>query len=384
MRDDPGGYQTARTWSYHVSLPDLLPSKPEHTNFRNFPLLSITKIDVVGLLALGKDIPILDVRSPSEYSHAHIPGAVSFPLFTDEERKAIGTAYKQESRRQAIRIGLEPFGKNLVKMIDSAEALIPGREVLVHCWRGGMRSAAVAWLLDLYGYRVYVLAGGYKSYRRWALEQFERPYDFGIVGGYTGSNKTGLLQELHKAGEYVIDLEALAGHKGSAFGNLERLPQPSQEQFENELALALHGFSAHPTGGLIWIEQEDQRIGQINLPGSFFDFFSQQTSYFLEVPFEARLRWIVAGYGKHSRESLINAIVRIKRRLGGLEAKAAVSALLDDDVTTAFRILLQYYDRLYGKHLAKRKDTLRTVIPCESTDGHVNLKLLYNHVGKQD
>lgn len=307
---------------------------------------------------------------------------MSFPLFTDEERKAIGTAYKQRSRREAIRIGLEPFGKNLVKMIDHALSLVPDNEVIVHCWRGGMRSAAVAWLLDLYGFKVYVLTGGYKSYRRWALQQFEKPYRLGIIGGYTGSNKTGLLQELRKAGEYVLDLEALAGHKGSAFGNLERLPQPSQEQFENELALELYGF---PMGNnsVIWVEQEDQRIGQINLPKPFFDFFVQQPSYFLDVPFEARLQWIVSGYGSHSRESLINAIVRIKRRLGGVEAKAAVSALLDEDVTAAFRILLDYYDRLYRKHRIKRKDTHCTVIACKSTDTDTNLKLLFDHATKQ-
>lgn len=328
-------------------------------------------------------MPVLDVRSPSEYAHAHLPGAHTFPLFTDEERSAIGTAYKQQSRQTAIRMGLEPFGRNLVKMVDAAEKLIPGNEVVVHCWRGGMRSAAVAWLLDLYGYKVSVLAGGYKAFRQWALQQFVQPYPLGIVGGYTGSNKTGLLHQLRQAGEYTVDLEALARHKGSAFGNLDRELQPSQEQFENEFALALYGFSQQSSGSRIWIEHETQRIGLLNIPKPFFDFFAAQHYYFLEVPFEARLQHIVAGYSKHSRESLVNAIVRIQRKLGGLEARQAIGALLDDDVQGAFRILLNYYDRLYRKNETKRKAAQRhiTTIPCTGTDATTNLQLLLAHAG---
>src|SRR5690349_23861593 len=163
-----------------------------------------------------KDALLLDVRSPAEYNHAHIPGAVSFPLFTDEERKVVGTAYKQQSREAAIKIGLDYFGPKMRKMVEEAEQLTThdSRTVLVHCWRGGMRSAGVAWLLDLYGFKVYALVGGYKKFRNHVLDTFKLPFQFKILGGYTGSGKTEMLRGLEKQGEFVIDLEGIANHKG--------------------------------------------------------------------------------------------------------------------------------------------------------------------------
>ena len=192
--------------------------------------MSLSKINIVNFLELPADIPMIDVRSPGEFEHAHIPGARSLPLFSDEERSEIGTAYKQVSRENAIKIGLKAFGPKRVNMIEAVELLAgKNREVKIYCWRGGMRSGAVAWLLDLYGFKVHVLAGGYKAYRHHALDTLQRTCRFTILGGCTGANKTGLLHQLEKNGAHVIDLEGLAGHKGSAFGNLDLEPQPSQE-----------------------------------------------------------------------------------------------------------------------------------------------------------
>ena len=176
----------------------------------------IQKITIEEFLLLAKQYPVLDVRSPGEYTHAHIPAAHSLPLFTDEERKQVGTAYKQQSREAAIKIGLDYFGVKMRKMVEEVEGIVRSQEsgvknlqtsdselltpnsVLVHCWRGGMRSAAVAWLLDLYGFKVFLLAGGYKAYRKWVLAQFEKDYNFNIIGGYTGSGKTLVLHQLQK------------------------------------------------------------------------------------------------------------------------------------------------------------------------------------------
>ena len=150
--------------------------------------MPITKLSITEYLKLSKDHPVLDVRSPGEFSHAHIPGAYSLPLFSDEERKVVGTAYKQENREKAIKIGLSYFGNKMVSMIEEVEKLIADRKhsnisrsVLVHCWRGGMRSAGVAWLLDLYGFTVYTLSGGYKAYRNWVLKQFEGTYNIYVL-----------------------------------------------------------------------------------------------------------------------------------------------------------------------------------------------------------
>ena len=340
--------------------------------------MALQKINIDEFLSLATTYPVLDVRSPGEYKHAHIPGAHSFPLFSDEERKVVGTAYKQQSREEAIKIGLAYFGVKMRGMVEEAETIIAnwqkarGKDlpvdncILVHCWRGGMRSGGVAWLLDLYGFKVYTLAGGYKSFRRWALEQFEQTYSFRILAGFTGSGKTPLLEKLGKSGENVIDLEALAHHKGSAFGNLGMPQQPSQEQFENKLALALS--AARKKAAPIWLEDESQRIGDINTPINIWKQMRTSQVYFIDIPFEERLQHIVAEYGKHERERLVNAIIRIKKRLGGLETKEAINALVEDSVEDCFRILLNYYDKWYSKGLHNREglEALLIKIPCET------------------
>lgn len=338
--------------------------------------MAITQVSIDEFLTLSQEHPVLDVRSPGEFTHAHIPCAHSLPLFTDEERKVVGTAYKQESKQIAIKLGLDFFGKKMVNMLAEVEKIIASlcvsekrkeenkpATLLVHCWRGGMRSAGVAWLLDLYGYKVYTLTGGYKMYRRWALQQFEKDYPIQIIGGYTGSGKTEALQKLISEHNCIIDLEKMASHKGSAFGNLGQAPQPSQEMFENELAKALFGASGQcikilAAGGspVIWMEDESQRIGDVNIPTSFYRSMRNKKLYFLNIPFEERLNFIVTHYGKFEKEKLLNAIERIKKRLGGQETKTAVNCLLEDDIKGCFTVLLYYYDKFYLKGLQSREN----------------------------
>jgi tRNA 2-selenouridine synthase len=333
--------------------------------------MPITRLSISEFLKLSKNHPVLDVRSPGEYRHAHIPEAYSLPLFTDEERKVVGTAYKQESREKAIKIGLSYFGNKMVSMVEEVEKLITdqnqansanSKSVLVHCWRGGMRSAGVAWLLDLYGFTVYTLSGGYKAYRNWVLKQFENTYNICVLGGYTGSGKTQLLQQLSTQGETIIDLEKLAGHKGSAFGNLEKGTQPGQEMFENELAKAL----AATDTGTIWVEDESQRIGLVNIPGHFMQTLRESKLLFIDIPFEDRLQYILAEYGNSSHESLEAAITRIKKRLGGLNTKNAIEYLKENNLRECFRILLAYYDKLYRKALDENTGSQRQIIKIES------------------
>lgn len=342
--------------------------------------MAITRISVEEFLALAQQHPVLDVRSPGEFGHAHIPGAHSLPLFSDEERKVVGTAYKQESQQRAIKLGLNFFGVKMVKMVEETEAILDIKSnrqtfrrdqhiVLVHCWRGGMRSAGVAWMLDLYGFKVYTLAGGYKAYRKWVLDRFNIAYPINIIGGFTGSGKTEALQALAKQKQSVIDLEGLSNHKGSAFGALGQPVQPSQEMFENLLAAALQKTvdswqtaSGQPSAGLpqlprvLWLEDESQRIGEVNLPAAFFRQMRDKQIYFLDIPFEERLKFLVEHYGKFDKEKLINATLRIKKRLGGLETKNAVSLLIEDNIKDCFAILLAYYDKFYLKSLQNREN----------------------------
>jgi len=310
-----------------------------------------------GIFEKLSDYLIIDVRSPGEYAHAHIPSAFSLPLFTDEERAAIGTTYKQESRAAAIKLGLPFFGTKMQNIIEQVEGWSTIYEkindkkptILVHCWRGGMRSAAVAWLLDLYGFKTEQLNDGYKAYRNWVLAQFEKNYSMKVLGGFTGSGKTEILLQLQKSKLPVVDLEGLANHKGSAFGALGQNEQASQEQFENNLAETLSNTSAaHP---YFWIEDESQRIGTNMLPITFFKNMRNSICYFIDIPFDARLQFIVQAYGKFAVTDLIAATLRIQKRLGGLETKTAVNLLVENNIEGAFSILLKYYDKVYLKNI---------------------------------
>ena len=331
--------------------------------------MAIQKIGIEEFIQLAKLNPVLDVRSPGEYVHAHIPGAHSLPLFTDEERKVVGTAYKQQSRKIAIKIGLDYFGVKMRRMVEDVESLVRSFKaiavsqnqecILVHCWRGGMRSAGVAWLLDLYGFKVCTLSGGYKAYRQWARMQFDKPYNITVLGGYTGSGKTKVLHELQGKGQMVIDLERLANHKGSAFGSLGEKPQPTQEMFENLLAEKLFGLQVFPLVSElkdIFIEDESQRIGVLNIPGGFYNQMRKSPVLFLEIPFEERLEYLITDYGKFDKADMVNAIIRIQKRLGGLETKLAINFLLENDHRECFRILLTYYDKYYEKGLNNREN----------------------------
>lgn len=342
--------------------------------------VAIERIPIEEFLKSAAAGLVLDVRSPGEYNHGHMPGAVNIPLFTDEQRAIVGTAYKQQSREQAIKEGLDFFGPRMRKMVEEVEGLVKDREltisntvncqlptinpVFLYCWRGGMRSGAVAWLLNLYGFSVQVLSGGYKAYRRHVLEVMAQPFKFSILGGYTGSGKTELLEALKKKGHAVVNLEALASHKGSAFGKIGMPPQPTQEMFENLLAERLQEAygQSNPSDsnfplsftGSIWLEDESQRIGQLNVPGALWNTMRQSPLYFLNIPFEERLKHIAEEYGKHDREELANCITRISKRLGGLDTRNALQALSDGDIKECFRILLHYYDKHYKKGLHAR------------------------------
>ncbi len=356
--------------------------------------MAVEKIPIHRFLESGKKYPVLDVRSPAEFDHAHIPGAQNLPLFTDEERKVVGTIYKQQSREAAIKTGLDYFGPRMRKMVEQVENMTTSlsqgpdnKRILLHCWRGGMRSEAVAWLLDLYGYKVSTLAGGYKSYRKRVLETLTLPFAFNILGGNTGSGKTFVLEEMKKMGAAVIDLEALACHKGSAFGNIGLPAQPSQEMFENLLSEELRYYMksipgqgegsdvALPGKQTIWLEDESQRIGHINIPPAFWKTMSGSPLLFMVIPFEERLKHILLEYGKLDKEKVADAISRIKKRLGGLESKNALQFLAENDLESCFHILLKYYDKSYSKAMNNReRNPVITHIECTKVDASLNAK----------
>ncbi len=368
--------------------------------------MAIEQIDIEEFLKLSEERPVFDVRSPGEFLHAHIPEAFALPLFTDEQRKIIGTAYKQQSRQVAVKKGLDFFSERMKNMLNEAEDMIKennnniskDNRVLVHCWRGGMRSRSVAWLLDLYGFKVYTLKGGYKAFRNWALDQFEKEYKFNILGGYTGSGKTEVLQEMKKNGGKVIDLEGLANHKGSAFGNLGEKAQPGQEMFENLVAVELFKKSSCPdntkeSGNItegnsikqIWLEDESRHIGTVGIPNALWDNMRKSPLYFLDIPFDERLNYIISTYGTFDKKALVNSIMKIQKKLGGLETKNAINYLLENNVKEGFSILLYYYDKLYANALLKREnvEAILNKIPCKTVDVRNSRKLNLRTIEKQ-
>lgn len=311
------------------------------------------ELSIDAFLARPAGVPVIDVRTPAEFAAGHIPGAVNVPLFTNEERVEIGTAYKQEGRTRAVAIGLRRVGPRLERLaaglLERADPADP--RLHVHCWRGGMRSASVAWLMaSTFGCRTATLKGGYKAFRRWVLESFALPRDYRVLAGLTGSGKTEILGCLARLGEPCIDLEHLARHKGSAFGHLGETDQPTQTQFENELAMALRATDpARP----VWIEDESRMIGRRCLPEAFWLRKEQAPLHVIEVPTPERIDHLVAGYAGFPVDRLTDAVTTIRSRLGGARAQAALEAIRAGDPATACRVVLDYYDRAYRRGLAE-------------------------------
>ncbi|MFY8148062.1 MAG: tRNA 2-selenouridine(34) synthase MnmH [Prochlorococcaceae cyanobacterium] len=298
---------------------------------------------------------VVDVRSPAEFRQGHLPGAHSLPLFLDEERAEVGTLYKQEGRRRALQRGLELVGPRLASLAAALEELAGGPEgdpagLRIHCWRGGMRSASVAWLAGTVGLPVVLLEGGYKAYRRWVLAQFEQPWPLRLLGGRTGCGKTDLLLAMERQGMAVVDLEGLAHHRGSSFGGLGQPEQPSSEHFENRLAMALRGLQQAEA---IWLEAESAQVGRCRIPGALWA--QMQAAPVLEIqrPEAERIERLVAIYGCQDPLQLRLATERIARRLGPQRTASALAAIEAQDWATACGAMLDYYDRCYDHELQR-------------------------------
>ncbi len=311
----------------------------------------IRPISIHDFLQVPERVPMLDVRTPAEFEHGHMPGAFNLPLFSNEERVLVGTTYKQVGREQAILLGFDLTGAKWSGFIKQALETAPGKKVAVHCWRGGMRSGAMAWALDLYGFDVYLVQGGYKHYRRWVHKQFEKAYHLMILGGMTGSGKTKMLHQLQSAGEQIIDLEELAQHQGSSYGTMNKMVQPTQEQFENNLASSLMRLDNSKT---IWVEDESITIGKRIIPNAIWHQMRAANMIDLQVNREQRVAWLVQEYGCLNKDFLIACTERIGKRLGPEQTKHAVLAITENRMEDFIRLVLVYYDKTYRNSLFKR------------------------------
>jgi tRNA 2-selenouridine synthase len=330
----------------------------------------IRTLSVTEFLKETDAIPVLDVRSPGEFVQGRIPGALSFPLFSNEERKEVGTLYKQVSPEEALLKGLEFVGPKMAGFVRDAAQMASNRKVALYCWRGGQRSGSMAWLLSTAGFEVILLKGGYKSFRRLVVEAKPVSHRFHVLCGYTGSGKTRILHALEKQGEKILDLEKLAHHKGSAFGTIGENPQPSQEQFENELFYLLNQTSP---GDRLWIEDESRAIGRLRIPGFLFEPMSVSPAWLIDRALEDRIAEAVALYGQAPAPVLEESIRKVAKRLGGDGLKAALEAVRSNCLSDAAAILMRYYDKAYRHGIENHSHAALTRVPFPADKSYEEL-----------
>jgi tRNA 2-selenouridine synthase len=333
-------------------------------------------IPIASFIARSAKFPIIDVRAPGEYQQGHIPGAINIPLFDDQERKVVGTTYKQVNREAAMYAGLEFAGNKLVSLAKEGERVAGNKKtLLVHCWRGGMRSKSMVWLFETLGLNCYLLEGGYKSYRRYVREMLSEPLNLLVIGGRTGSGKTAILHHLRKLGEQVIDLEGLAHHKGSAFGALGETEQPSTEQFENDIG---HVITSLDREKVTWIEDESRNVGKCVVPGELYSRMKESTMIFLDIARELRARHLVKDYASYDQEALKACVYKIEKKLGGSRTREAVEAIDRKDYYQTAMITLHYYDKAYMHSLEKNHEHYQ-VLSSKRVDPEVNAELLISY-----
>ncbi len=307
---------------------------------------------------------VIDARSPAEFAEDHLPGAVSLPVLDDAERARIGTIHTRESRFLARRTGAALIARNVAAHLEGHFADRPaGYRPLVYCWRGGQRSGAFATILGQIGWQVGVLAGGWRSYRRLvvrALYETGFPAPVRLLDGNTGTAKTAILQRVAALGGQVLDLEGLAAHRGSIFGQPPGAVQPSQKRFEGALAQAIARLDpARP----VLVEAESSRIGALRLPPKLWLAMRAAPRLRIEAPLAARAAWLARAYADLAADgdALAARIAALapfhaRTRIAEWQALAAAGAF----EALAAELMQAHYDPRYAR--TRRSDGAEDVL----------------------
>ena len=310
----------------------------------------IQTLGVADREALARFETIIDVRSPGEYIEDHIPGAINLPVLTNDERALVGTIYVQKSRFEARRLGAAIVARNIAAHLDGALGTkSAGFAPLIYCWRGGQRSGAMATVLEQVGWRPTLLTGGYKTYRRAVCSRLEAPPRIVLLGGHTGTAKTAMLSEARSLGAQVVDLEALAHHRGSILGHFAGEAQPSQKMFESRLAIALADVDLSKP---VLMEAESSKIGDINIPEAIWKAMGSAPMIEVRAPIAARARYLLSAYRDLTADT--NRLTWVLGRLPGRHGRAAVErwralALAGLHEALAIELMEAHYDPAYAR-----------------------------------
>jgi tRNA 2-selenouridine synthase len=331
-------------------------------------------INITEFLNLRNSNIVIDVRTPSEYKLGHIPGAYNIPLFSDEERAEVGTLYKHDGKYPAVLRGLDFVGHKMSEIVRNVKRLKTEEQtIIVYCWRGGMRSESVLWLLNAAGILATRLSGGYKAYRKYGKSILESKYKIIIIGGKTGTGKTRILKHLKNMGEQIIDLEYDAHHKGSAFGIINMPAQDYNEQFENTL---IEDFLNINSNRRVWIEDESKNIGRNYIPDELYLQMKAAPVLFLDTPHEVRINYLLKDYSAVNKEILLNSLHKIEKRLGSNNVSDAIAALNNKDLIGFTEIVLKYYDKAYLNSLSKKPAHLVKMIKLDTENLEETAKIL--------
>ncbi|MDC1106251.1 tRNA 2-selenouridine(34) synthase MnmH [Prolixibacteraceae bacterium] len=317
--------------------------------------------------------PIIDVRSPGEYDEGHISKAINIALFDNEQRAIVGTIYKKQSKDAAVLKGLEYVGPKMSVWAKEAKKKAVDNTVLIHCWRGGMRSQSMAWLFEKVGLKCYVLIGGYKAYRNHLLDHIANLPKLIVLEGLSGSGKTDILHHLEDKGSQIIDLEALASHRGSAFGGIGQKKQPTTQQFQNDLYQSVRQLDPLKP---IWVEGESKFIGKVFLPDPFWNRMNHCSLLVVELAHEYRVQQLVKDYSRLDNEEMKAAINNLVKRLGHERKDQILFCYEGGQFGEVANLLLEYYDKAYEysrEHMKDKKHVYSMMLPSTSSDDHARI-----------
>jgi tRNA 2-selenouridine synthase len=318
---------------------------------------------------------IIDVRSPAEFALDHLPGAINLPVLSDHERHIVGLMHAEQSAFEGSRHGAALVSHNIAVHLKDSLASKPREWApLVYCWRGGQRSNSLATVLARVGWRTHVLEGGHQAYRREIVQQLSDPalvkQSFRVVAGRTGCGKSLVLQELVELGEQVLDLEALAHHKGSVLGDLPNLPQPSQKLFESRIYAALKNFNPER---VVYVESESKKVGRCHIPDALIRQMRAAPTITIQATLDWRTQYLLVDYPHFTeQQSALFDQIDCLTPLHGHEKIAAWKKLATDEHWYEFvgALLTQHYDPAYDRAITKNFKQGAAIAAIDIAGGH--------------